>query len=226
MIVHTIFAIISDGIIKNVSVGDYEITNYIAKASYGPDAFAVEVTQYPVQEGDLYENGNFYRVNSETQEKTAIEMIPTDRDEINNIKNGLDVVVRPFTMLAQTFDEKTALEAKPFYKEWNTYPNGTELKEPMYILCDGELYKVIKTHNKQDNWKPGTGTETLFQRIDVTHAGTMEDPIPAALNMIYYKGKIYIENDVLYRCTRDSEIALQHMPSQLIGHYFEVVNKQ
>lgn len=85
MIVHTIFAIIADGVIKNVSVGEYEITNFIAKASFGQDAFAVEVTQYPVQEGDLYKEGRFYRVNLETKEETEILPLPTEKDEINRL---------------------------------------------------------------------------------------------------------------------------------------------
>ena len=80
-----LLAIISDGIIRNVSVGEYEITNYIAKASFGQDAFAVEVTQYPVQEGDLYKEGRFYRVNPKTKEETEILPLPTEKDEINRL---------------------------------------------------------------------------------------------------------------------------------------------
>lgn len=66
-------------------------------------------------------------------------------------------------------------------------------------------------------------TPSLFNVIDVEHGGTLEDPIPAELNMVYENGKYYIENDVVYKCIRDSGIALAYMPSQLIGSYFELV---
>ena len=54
-------------------------------------------------------------------------------------------------------------------------------------------------------------------------SGTIDDPITAVVNMQYYKDKYYLEDDTLYLCTRDSEIPLTHLPSQLIGNYFEVV---
>ena len=71
---------------------------------------------------------------------------------------------------------------------------------------------------------------TLFVKIEETHAGTLEDPIPAAANLEYVKGKYYIENDVIYLMNRagmaDGEtVVLQFVPSQLIGQYFEVVTE-
>lgn len=53
----------------------------------------------------------------------------------------------------------------------------------------------------------------------------MEDPIPWAVNMIAYEGKYYCYNAVLYLCTRDSGIALQYAPDQLIDQYFSVVER-
>lgn len=75
---------------------------------------------------------------------------------------------------------------------------------------------------------PGEGTESLYTCIDEAHAGTLEDPIPAAANMEYIKGRYYIEDGQIYLMNRagmeDGEgIVLQHLPSALVGHYFEIV---
>lgn len=61
---------------------------------------------------------------------------------------------------------------------------------------------------------------SIWQVIDVEHEGTLDDPIPFALNMEVYKDKYYTWAGRTYLCTRDSAIALQNLPDQLIGHYF------
>lgn len=57
---------------------------------------------------------------------------------------------------------------------------------------------------------------------DEEHSGTKDDPIPWRKNMQCYKDKYYIQNEIVYKCTRDSGNALQNDIIDLIGHYFEV----
>ena len=76
-------------------------------------------------------------------------------------------------------------------------------------------------------WTPDI-TPNLWTVIDVTHAGTIDDPIPAVAGMEYVYGKYYIEGKTIYLCKRTGEaeggtIVLQFLPSQLVGQYFEAV---
>lgn len=81
MICHTVFALIAECEVKNIVVGEFEPCNEVARAEYGEEACAVEVTQYPVQIGDFYEGGVFYReVNGE---EVRIEPVPTDSQKID-----------------------------------------------------------------------------------------------------------------------------------------------
>lgn len=84
-----------------------------------------------------------------------------------------------------------------------------------------KLYKCLQAHTSQAGWTPDA-TPALWAVIDVTHAGTIDDPIPAALNMEYHAGKYYTEDGASYLCTRDSGVPLAYLPSQLVGQYFEV----
>ena len=66
--------------------------------------------------------------------------------------------------------------------------------------------------------------------IDVAHAGTLDDPIPAARGMEYEYGKYYLdgEDSKIYLCQRTGEaaggtIVLQYIPHELIGNYFTAV---
>lgn len=118
-------------------------------------------------------------------------------------------------------NDQEALEIKMLYKEFMAQI-GKPLAVGEYVQYNDKLYRVLQAHTAQANWTPDIAA-SLFVVIDKEHQGTLEDPIPAQVNMEYFSGKYYIENDVIYLCTRDSGIALQHMPSALVGSYFEIV---
>ena len=78
-----------------------------------------------------------------------------------------------------------------------------------------------------ESWNP-VEAKSIWTAIDVTHAGTIDDPIPAVAGMEYVYGKYYIEGETIYICKRIGEaeggtIVLQFLPSQLVGQYFEIV---
>lgn len=123
-------------------------------------------------------------------------------------------------------DDNTALRMKSYYPTWQELVDANfAAKETGFKFTYGDdLYKTIKANQQfLPNWIPGQGTESIFERIDETHTGTKEDPIPYKVNMEVFKDKYYIEDGILYRCTRNSDIPLQNKASELVGHYFEVV---
>lgn len=98
-----------------------------------------------------------------------------------------------------------------------------------YYAPTGRLYKVRdgQGHTTQANWTPDQ-TPAMWAVIDVEHAGTKEDPIPAAKGMDYIYGKYYRdpEDGKIYLCKRTGEedggvINLQYLPHELVGQYFE-----
>ena len=80
MVVHEIYAIIYDDVVRNTIVGDYTSCNEYAKANFGETAFAIDITLIPAQTGDTYENGNFYRVIN--GKKKQIKPVPSDSEQI------------------------------------------------------------------------------------------------------------------------------------------------
>lgn len=133
-----------------------------------------------------------------------------------------------------TATDQAAAKAAIFYPKHSDHI-GLELTQQMieegrnrFVGEDGCLYKTSTPHTFSEEWKPSQATASIWTIINVEHAGTLEDPIPAAVNMEYVKGKYYIEEGVIYLMNREGmadgeSIVLQHMPSQLVGHYFEVV---
>lgn len=120
----------------------------------------------------------------------------------------------------QVTDDQEALELKILYKSWDQQI-GKQLNVGEYVQHEGKLYRVLQAHTAQSTWAPGNGTESLFVVIDKEHAGTLEDPIPYEGNMELFNGKYYIQNEVVYLCTRDSGASLYHDLSSLVGIYVE-----
>lgn len=122
----------------------------------------------------------------------------------------------------QITDDQEALELQILYKSWDQQI-GKQLNVGEYVQHEGKLYRVLQAHTAQSTWVPGNGTESLFVVIDKEHAGTLDDPIPYNGNMELFNGKYYIQNEVVYLCTRDSGTPLYHELSALIGNYVEEV---
>lgn len=120
-------------------------------------------------------------------------------------------------------DDAVALTVKTLYPAWETLI-GTQATAGMRFRHDGGLYRVITPHTFAPEWVPGSGTESLYTRIDETHAGTLDDPIPYGGNMALTAGLHYTQDDVVYLCTRDTVNAVYNDLADLTGLYVEAVS--
>lgn len=120
-------------------------------------------------------------------------------------------------------DAATAVELFPKWAYPVSYIVGNRVSD------GGKLYKCRQAHTSQEGWKP-SATPALWVVIDVTHAGTQDDPIPASRGMEYEYGKYYLDgkDGKTYKCERIGEaaggkIVLQYLPHELAGQYFKAV---
>ena len=119
-------------------------------------------------------------------------------------------------------DDNTALRMREFYPDWEDMIGQTVEKAGFRFKHGGNLYKTIPAnHTFQADWVPGVGTESLYTRIDETHAGTLADPIPYNGNMALESGKYYSQNGVVYLCTRDTVNPVYNALADLVGLYVE-----
>lgn len=106
----------------------------------------------------------------------------------------------------------------------NLAAEGAEAYNGMRFVYDDKLYKVITAHTFASHWVPGVGTESLYARIDETHAGTLEDPIPYEGNMALTEGLYYEQYGAVYLCNRSSGNPIHNSLFDLIGLYVEAVS--
>lgn len=113
-------------------------------------------------------------------------------------------------------DDATALRMVAYYPEWTA---GTAYAVGDRLVYNGDLYKVLQAHTSQGTWLPGTGTESLYTRIDEQHDGTKYDPIPYSGNMVLEVGKYYIQSGKTYLCNRDTGNPVYNALAELVGLY-------
>lgn len=160
-----------------------------------------------------------------TEEESAVGAVVALTGEVVTMARAAEL--RPMIeAAAMSLPDSDAAKAVELFPAW-AYPVS-------YAVGDrrtdgGKLYKCRKAHTSQERWNPAA-TPDLWVVIDVTHAGTQDDPIPASRGMEYEYGKYYLdgEDGKVYLCERTGEqaggkITLQYLPHELIGNYFKAV---
>lgn len=129
---------------------------------------------------------------------------------------------------AATLSDGEAAKMPSLSQKW-VVGEAVNVDDRRYYEPTQRLYKCRQAHTTQADWTPDQ-TPAMWAVVDVDHAGTIDDPIPAARGMDYTYGKYYSdpEDGKIYLCKRTGEpdggvINLQYLPHELIGQYFEAV---
>lgn len=182
---------------------------------------------------DVMDIFNYKYVDGELVELTAEEkeeFYPTQKDEKAEQESTLEQMMfaRARARFLIELPDSEAAKIPLCYDLWKSFIGKplTKLNEQgkeNRIEYQGELWKV-----RQDipvvleNQPPSIETASLYERIDVEHEGTIDDPIPYDQTMTVHKDKYYTQNDVLYLCIEDSGQPL-YADCENLPRYFQKV---
>lgn len=134
------------------------------------------------------------------------------RSEVLKLRGIIETAV-------QSLDNETALQAVTLYPVWAA---GIDYAAGMKVQHNGKLWRVLQAHTAQDGWQPENAA-SLYEQINETNSGALDDPIPYNGNMSLEKGKYYTQDNALYLCTRDTGAAVYSALADLVGLYVEAV---
>lgn len=133
---------------------------------------------------------------------------------------------------AKSFTDAEAAKSPELVARWADHIG--EVVAPGDRMSDADNDGVLRVyrvnddhgHTTQADWPPHS-TPAMWTIIDLEHAGTQDDPIPASRGMEYEYGKYYLDSEdgKTYKCERTGEasggkIVLQYLPHELVGNYF------
>lgn len=168
-----------------------------------------------------YKNGQYIEM---TEEEISALQAEARKYQLMERSRPLSEAEVSRLVIAQTInsvelDDNTALRAMEFYPEWK---ENTAYTAGYKVRRSGKLWRVRQAHTSQIGWEPGAaGTESLWEQINETHEGTLEDPIPYDGNMELQAGLYYCQDYVIYQCTRATGQAVYHPLNELVGVYVE-----
>lgn len=113
-----------------------------------------------------------------------------------------------------------ALDRMIIIYDWEHYI-GKPLKVGQCVVEGDNVYRVRQDINEVLEIYPPSVVPALYEVIEMTHSGDIDDPIPYVAPMEIFKGKCYTEEGIKFICTRDSGIALTHSLNDLVGIYVE-----
>lgn len=137
---------------------------------------------------------------------------PMTQDEVSGL-----LIAQQVNTLA--VDDHTALRMKAFYPEWIA---GVSYEVGFKVQRNGKLWRVVQAHTAQTGWEPENAA-ALWEQINETHEGTVDDPIPYEENMALEQGRYYIQDQVIYLCNRDTEIPVHQPLTELVDIYVEII---
>jgi hypothetical protein len=117
-----------------------------------------------------------------------------------------------------TVDDNTALRMKQFYPTFDEIV-GQTVKKGFKFTHGDYLWATVKELTIQSHYAPGDGMESLYTKVNETHAGTLEDPIPYDGNMALENGKHYSQNSTIYLCNLDTVNPVYDKLADLVGLY-------
>lgn len=134
------------------------------------------------------------------------------RQEALNFRHKIESV-------AKKLDDTEALGAIELFPQWK---EDISVSTGERYRFDKDLYKVLQPHTTQADWTPDI-TPSLYVKVQADQEqGTIDNPIEYSVNMELIEGKYYVENNIIYLCTRS--LAASYWPlSQLVGQYVEVI---
>lgn len=167
----------------------------------------------------IFDNGIYREITEEEYALSKEKAMRAQFEEASRPLRSEEVLAMLILQQINTLavDDNTALRMLTFYPEWAA---GTAYTVGYKVCRDGKLWRVVQAHTSQTGWEPENAA-SLWEQINETHAGTMDDPIPYSGNMALTNGLYYMQDRVIYKCTRDTGNPVYHALSDLVGLYVE-----
>ena len=120
------------------------------------------------------------------------------------------------------------IKYKQFAPKWGEdFKEGDKLEKGFKFTYEDKLFAVLQDHIVLAHYEPSINTAALYVEVteDYNEAGeelgTLENPIEYSGNMVLEEGKFYIQDEVTYRCTRNSINPVYHALKDLVGTFVE-----
>lgn len=188
---------------------------------------------YPVDDPDIMPKRQLWREQIATLEgMTDAEYEdytePEPTEYVKDVPSADDIVSQLKELAQAQVEALTDDEAKKvpaLFHLWTDHKQGDSIAAGVREWYKGSLYKCITPHNWQSDWAPDVAASLWANVSEESQEadGSREHPYQWESGMTCYNGKYYIEDNILYICTRDSGGPVYNRIADLpAGLYFQI----
>ena len=131
-----------------------------------------------------------------------------------------DIVLEQYNQRTDIPNQE-ALDRMVVIYDWSKYIGKVLLQGQLCVYND-KVWRSRQEHTVLEVYPPSMDTASLYEVIEIIPTGEKDDPIPYTPPMEIFDGKYYSENGILYLCIRNSDTALTHELSSLVGLYVSI----
>ena len=117
------------------------------------------------------------------------------------MNNLIKSIVQIAKIKLSELNDNKAVDYSELYPEWSSRI-GKEVTVDTRLWYNGNLWKVTNAHTVQADWTPDTASSLFIKVAKDIEGGTINNPIHYSINMELIEGKYYIEDGIIYLCTR------------------------
>lgn len=157
-----------------------------------------------------------YEDYTEPEVETYVKDVPSADDIVSQLKELAQAQVE-----ALTDDEAKKVPA--LFPLWS--PDSEAYAVGDRVWYQASLYKCVQAHTSQSTWNPKDAVSLWANVSEESQEadGSREHPYQWESGMTCYNGKYYIEDNILYICTRDSGGPVYNRIADLpAGLYFQI----
>ena len=157
-----------------------------------------------------------YEDYTEPEVETYVKDVPSADDIVSQLKELAQAQV------AELSDDE-AKKVPALFPLWS--PDSKAYAVGDRVWYQASLYKCVQAHTSQSTWNPKDAVSLWANVSEESQEadGSREHPFAWESGMTCYNGKYYIEDNILYICTRDSGGPVYNRIADLpAGLYFQI----
>lgn len=118
------------------------------------------------------------------------------RTEMAELRNALRLFV---SANGAAMSDEQALSVSSLHDKWEAGIVYEDKDVNKVVKHKGKLYRIVSAHTAAAHYPPDAeGVLALYRPIDISHAGTLEDPIPFVYGMDVTGGLYYSYENAIW----------------------------
>lgn len=149
--------------------------------------------------------------------QTEMDKAKTSRIAADPMAQILEITKQNRLNQTEVTDEEALSYPNTFLTFEELCKKGQQVAQGVIFRYENKPWRIVQAHTPQSIYPPSKDTASLYVKIDITHKGTLEDPIPYEPMMLLEEGKYYSQYGEIYLCIKTITVGYAFDLSEMVS---------